>query len=269
MPRFSFMSHKIAFGIEYDGSRYSGWQRQQHTSETVQEYLEKAISSVADESITLYCAGRTDSGVHALGQVAHVETGAIRSKKSWIRGVNTKLPDDIAVQWAQQVPDDFHARYKASRRAYRYIIDNTQSYRSVINRFRTSWIHKPLDENKMAEAAKYLLGKHDFSSFRALACQAKSPIKTVNRLDIYRRQQLVIIEVEADAFLHHMVRNIAGVLIAIGVGEQDILWCKDILQARNRTRGGVTARAEGLFLTAVRYPDRYNIPVNESRLIMV
>ncbi len=263
------MTHKIAFGIEYDGSRYSGWQRQQHTSETIQEYLEKAISSVADESTTLYCAGRTDSGVHALGQIAHIETSAVRSQKSWVRGINTKLPDDIAVQWAQQVSGDFHARYKASRRSYRYIIDNTQNYRSAVNRFRTSWIYKPLDESKMIKASKYLLGTHDFSSFRALACQAKSSVKTINRLDIYRKQRLIVIEIEANAFLHHMVRNIVGVLIAVGSGEQDISWCKYILQARDRSKGGVTAKPEGLFLTEVRYPDKYDIPLNENRPIMI
>lgn len=268
MPRFSFMIHKIAFGIEYDGSRYSGWQRQQHTPETVQEYLEEAISSVADESITLYCAGRTDSGVHASGQVAHIETSALRSQKSWIRGVNTKLPGDIAVQWAQKVSEDFHARYKACRRSYRYIIDNTQTYRGALNRFRTSWVYKRLDENKMIEASKCLLGTHDFSSFQALTCQAKSPVKTISRLDIYRKQWLIVIEIEADAFLHHMVRNIAGALIAVGSGEQDVSWCRSILQARDRTRGGVTARPEGLFLTGVRYPHKYGIPLSENRPVI-
>ncbi len=269
MSCFSFMVHKVAFGIEYDGSHYYGWQRQQHTSETVQEYLEDAISSVANENITLYCAGRTDSGVHALGQVAHIETSALRSQKSWIRGINTKLPDDIAVQWAKKVPEDFHARYRAHRRSYKYIIDNTRNYRGAVNRFRASWVNKPLDENKMTEASKCLLGTHDFSSFQAVACQAKSPVKTVERLDIYRKQQLIIIEIEADAFLYHMVRNIVGVLVAVGSGEQDISWCKDILQARDRTKGGVTARPEGLLLTGIRYPDKYNIPLSESRPVII
>lgn len=263
------MAIKYAFGISYDGSRYSGWQRQMHTSSTVQEKLEDAISKIANESLGVHCAGRTDCGVHATGQVIHAETNAIRSDRSWVRGINTLLPDDISVQWVKQVDNDFHARYKALRRSYRYIIDNYRHARGALNRTCSSWVYHPLNEKHMQLAGDRLLGTHDFTSFRASACQAKTPVKTIYRLDVRRCGDFVILEIEADAFLHRMVRNIAGVLIMIGRQEADISWCEELLNAHDRKQGGITAKPEGLYLTGVKYPGKYNLPCDPSRPLIL
>ncbi len=263
------MMNKFAFGISYDGSHYSGWQRQEHTPATVQEKVEAAVSEIANEDLIVYCAGRTDRGVHASGQIVHFETSVFRTDRSWLRGMNTLLPDDISVQWARQVSDDFHARYKAFCRSYRYIINNNRYTRGSLNRMRSSWVYQPLDELRMQEAGDALLGTHDFTSFRASACQAKTPVKTIYKLNISRFQDFVILEIEADAFLHHMVRNIAGVLIAIGEGKADVSWCREVLDAKDRRQGGVTAKPEGLYLTGVRYPDEFDIPYDPSAPIIL
>jgi tRNA pseudouridine38-40 synthase len=248
---------KIALGVEYDGSAFHGWQYQGDVR-SVQESLEQALSKVADHPVTVHCAGRTDTGVHATGQVVHFETRAERSIRAWILGTNTNLPHDISISWAKEMSEDFHARFSALGRHYRYRIIN-RPFRSALWRHRAVWVHHPLDVSRMQRAARHLLGTHDFSSYRALGCQAKHPVRTIHLLEIVRSGELVTLEVHANAFLHHMVRNIAGVLIAIGKGDQSEDWTREILELRDRTRGGVTAPPHGLCLTRVDYPDEFGL----------
>jgi tRNA pseudouridine38-40 synthase len=249
---------RFALGVEYDGSEFHGWQAQQGVR-TVQECLEQALSRVADHAIRVHCAGRTDSGVHGLQQVVHFDSHAARSERSWILGTTVNLPPDIGVIWAKKVPAGFHARYCATARHYRYIIANRLT-RPAIQRQRQVWCHWPLDVMRMRQAARDLIGEHDFSSYRAQGCQAKSPVRRVTRLDISRQDDLVIIEVSANGFLHHMVRNMAGVLMAIGQGDQPVNWARQVLEHRDRSLGGVTAPPEGLYLLGVTYPPEFNLP---------
>ena len=249
---------RIALGIEYDGSGFAGWQRQPHAS-SVQGALERALSNVADHEVTVICAGRTDAGVHATAQVVHFETSAVRTPHSWMFGTNSNLPPEVCVTWAQAVDADFHARFSAVGRAYRYIILN-RPMRPGLLRNRVSWDYRPLDAGRMAEAAQALIGEQDFSSFRALACQAKHPVREIYALDVHRSGEFVYLDVAANAFLHHMVRNIAGVLMTVGCGERPVDWVTDVLAARDRTAGGVTAPPGGLYLVQVRYPARFDIP---------
>jgi tRNA pseudouridine38-40 synthase len=249
---------KIALGIEYDGSDFHGWQYQGDVR-SVQECLEQALSKVAAHPVTVHCAGRTDTGVHATAQVVHFETRAIRSPRSWILGTNVNLPPDICVNWVRQVPEDFHARFSAIGRHYEYHILN-RATRSAIWRDRAVWQHHPLDHRRMHQAAQALVGTHDFSSYRALACQAKHPLRTIHRLTVAREADRLTIQVHANAFLHHMVRNIAGVLMTIGKGEKPLSWARVILELRDRTRGGVTAPPQGLYLTGVDYPPEFRLP---------
>lgn len=248
---------RIACAVEYDGSAFCGWQRQDH-ARSVQGDVEAALSKVADHDVRVVCAGRTDSGVHASWQIIHFDTRAERSERSWVLGTNANLPDDAGLLWAREVDAGFHARFSAQTRCYRYIILN-RDVPSALLRRRVTWVHQALDESRMQEGARYLLGEHDFSSFRALACQANSPVRTLYRLDIKRSGAYLYLDVEANAFLHHMVRNIAGVLIAVGRGAHRSHWVKDILDKRDRTQGGVTAPATGLYLVGVRYPEKYGI----------
>lgn len=250
---------RVALGIEYDGSDFRGWQTQQERVRTVQSCLEIALSRVADHPVQVICAGRTDAGVHSIGQVVHFDTQAQRSSRSWVLGANSNLPADVSVVWAQPVPEIFHARFSAVARRYRYVILN-RPFRSALYRCRATWCYRPLDEARMQEAGQCLQGTHDFTSFRALECQAKHPIRTVYTIDVQRRGDLISIEVEANAFLHHMVRNIAGVLMAIGAGERPVDWAREVLELRDRTQGGVTAPAEGLYLIRVHYPDTFELP---------
>lgn len=248
---------RFACGIEYDGTRFSGWQKQVHAL-SVQATVEAALSRVADHPVKIFCAGRTDAGVHATGQVIHFETEAERSSRSWILGSNANLPADVRLIWIKSVDSEFHARFSALARSYRYVILN-RDVPSALLRQRTTWRHGLLDEARMRAGAYFLVGEQDFSSFRAIACQAKSPVRTVHRLEVTRRGDFVYLDVEANAFLHHMVRNIAGVLIAVGCGERDPAWVQEILHRRDRTQGGVTAPAAGLYLVGVRYPAQYGI----------
>jgi len=217
------------------------------------------LTRVADHVIRVHCAGRTDSGVHALNQVVHFETDAVRPVHAWVTGANTYLAEDISILWAQPVAADFHARYSAIRRSYRYIILN-RPMRPGVNRELVTWDHRPLDAGRMSRAAADLIGEHDFTSFRSAGCQARVPRRDVQRLQVFRAGEYVVIEITANAFLQHMVRNIAGVLMAIGCGEQDIGWARSVLEARDRTQGGITAPASGLYLTRVEYPEKYGIP---------
>ncbi|RLJ21877.1 tRNA pseudouridine(38-40) synthase TruA [bacterium endosymbiont of Escarpia laminata] len=249
---------RVALGVEYDGAAFHGWQTQDDVR-SVQQCVEEAVSSVADHPVRLHCAGRTDTGVHATGQVVHFETEVARSRRSWILGTNVNLPGDVSIAWAREMPDDFHARFSAIGRHYRYHILN-RPMRSALWRDRAVWVHQPLDELSMHRAAQALVGEHDFSSYRALGCQAKHPVRTLHRLNVSREGEMVVIDVHANAFLHHMVRNIAGVLMAIGRGEQEESWARQILELRDRTKGGVTAPPQGLYLTKVDYPENYLLP---------
>ncbi len=249
---------RIALGVEYDGHGFCGWQYQDH-SPSVQEAVEKALSKVANQPVKVICAGRTDTGVHATEQIIHLDTDVERTMRSWVYGANTNLPKGVAILWAKLVSDGFHARFSAVRRRYRYVIHN-RNVRPTFLAWRTSWDYRPLDERRMAEAAKALVGEHDFSSYRAQGCQAKSPVRTLYRLDVTRRNELVFIDIEANAFLHHMVRNIAGVLMAIGAGEQPVEWAKEVLEYRNRALGGITAPSSGLYLAQVYYPVEFDLP---------
>lgn len=249
---------RIALGVEYDGADYCGWQYQDH-ARSVQAELEQALSTVAAAPIRVHCAGRTDTGVHATGQVVHFDTDVERNERAWVFGTNANLPKDIAVLWAMEVSDEFHARFSATRRRYRYVIFN-RPVRPTFLAYRTSWEFRPLDESRMQAATRYLLGKHDFSSYRAVACQAKSPIREVHELRVTRHGEYIFIEIEANAFLHHMVRNIAGVLMAIGRGEQEPQWAEEVLHYRDRTLGGVTAPPYGLYLESVTYPEYFGLP---------
>lgn len=250
---------RIALGVEYDGSHYGGWQAQQHDPHTVQEVLQRALSKVAAHPVSVICGGRTDAGVHASGQVVHFDTDAMRPLRAWLMGGNSHLPPDVAIRWVQQVPDDFHARFSAQRRAYRYVILNRAARPALLSR-RVTHEYRPLDAGRMAAAAQALIGEHDFSSYRAVACQAKSPVRTLYRLDVLRQGELVVLDVEANGFLHHMVRNIAGVLLAIGAGEQAVEWSAEVLAARDRTLGGITAAPHGLYLVRIDYPEAFDIP---------
>ena len=249
---------RLAAGVEYDGSGFFGWQRQRQ-SPTVQECLEEALSRVADHPVTVHCAGRTDTGVHAFCQVVHFDTEVVRRERSWVLGTNSRLHPGITLLWAREVDEDFHARFRAERRQYRYRILN-RWIRPAIDRGRVAWIRRPLDAVRMHEAAQVLVGEHDFSSFRAVGCQAKSPVREVHRVAVTRDGHEVVIEIEANAFVYHMVRNIAGTLIAVGQGERPVNWAGEVLSARDRTVAGITAPAEGLYFMAPSYPGYPDLP---------
>lgn len=249
---------RIALGIEYDGANYYGWQRQKEVI-SVQQRLEEALSLIANHPVTVHCAGRTDSGVHGTGQVVHFETDANRKEVAWTLGVNANLPDDIAVRWVKQVDDSFHARFSATARRYRYIIYNG-SFRPGILKSGLSHYHHPLDEKLMQQAGQYIIGEQDFTSFRALHCQANSPIRTIEYLNITRRANFIIIDIKANAFLHHMVRNIAGSLIEIGRGKQPIDWLATLLTLKDRAQAAATAKPGGLYLVEVDYPQQFELP---------
>ena len=258
-------TQRIALGLEYDGSGYSGWQLQAGPEPTVQGKLEAALAYIANEPVRTYCAGRTDAGVHAVNQVVHFDTVAQRDTRAWILGTNTCLPADIRVRWAQPVSKEFHARFSATARRYRYVIDNRQVRPALLGR-QLSWTHKPLDAELMHQAGQALVGTHDFTSYRTVHCQAHSPIRTLEHLRVERMGNLVILDVKANGFLHHMVRNIAGVLMAIGCGEQPADWCRQVLELKDRTLGGVTAPPEGLFFMEVSYPQHFELPEAEIGL---
>lgn len=254
---------RLALGVEYDGTAFTGWQRQAHAARTVQGCLEKALERVADQPVEVVCAGRTDAGVHATGQVVHFDTTAQRELRSWLLGLNSNLPADIAVCWVNPVSDTFHARYRARARQYRYTICNRPT-RPALTRSQMTWNHHPLDETRMQAGALHLVGEHDFSAFRAAECQARSPVRTVYRVDVRRVGDGVLIDVVASGFLHHMVRNIAGVLMTIGAGKQEPSWAYRVLAGRDRNLGGITAPPCGLCLVAVAYPPEHGIPVPEG-----
>lgn len=249
---------RVAVGIEYDGSKFNGWQFQKNGA-SVQEKVELALSQVANHPVRVMCAGRTDAGVHALGQVVHFDTDSQRSERSWVFGSNANLPKSVAALWAREVDEEFHARFSARKRRYRYVIFN-RHVRPTFLTHRVTWDHRPLDVERMAQAAMPLVGEHDFNAYRATGCQAKSPVRTVHELSVSRKEDLVIIDIVANAFLHHMVRNIVGVLSAIGAGEQPVNWSQQVLESRERALGGVTAPPYGLYLVDVEYESKFDLP---------
>ena len=249
---------RIAAIVEYDGSNFSGWQWQDDAP-SVQAAVEKALSKVADEPIRVITAGRTDAGVHASAQVIHFDTGVQRSNHAWLRGANSNLPDSVALLWVSEADPEFHARFAATGREYHYVILN-RSVRPTYLAQRVTHEYRPLDAARMQAAAQHLPGTHDFSSFRAIQCQAKSPVRTLRELTVTRHGEFIVIKAAANAFLHHMVRNLAGVLMDIGAGEKAPEWAREVLNARDRTVGGITASPDGLYLTAVEYPAHFNIP---------
>ena len=254
-------TRRIALGVEYDGSRYCGWQMQSHGTRTVQQEIEKALSIVADHAVRVVCAGRTDTGVHATGQVVHFDTHAERKLKAWVMGVNTQLPDDVCVHWARAVADDFSARFSATMRRYRYVIQQ-RAARPALYSQRVTWVHNELNTRAMHEAAQALLGENDFSSFRSSACQSEHAMRFMRSIDVTTEGAFVYIDIQANAFLHHMVRNIVGSLLKVGTGERSVAWIAELLALKDRTRAGPTAPAQGLYLVAVQYPDEYDLPVS-------
>lgn len=250
---------RIAAGVEYDGSGFHGWQMQRDAA-SVQESVQRALSRVADHPVTVSCAGRTDTGVHSVGQVIHFDSIAPRSMRAWVMGGNVNLPPTVSLLWAKPVGDDFHARFSARARHYRYVILNRPS-RPALGHAQLTWECRPLDLEWMKAGAAHLLGEHDFNAYRALGCQAKSPVRTLYRLDLERRGDTITLDLSANGFLHHMVRNIAGVLMQVGRGERSPDWVKEVLEGRDRTRGGVTAHPNGLCFVGVDYPAEFGLPI--------
>ena len=249
---------RIALGVEYCGTPFHGWQSQAG-GQTVQDALESALREIAGEPLGVVCAGRTDAGVHATHQVVHFETAVVRPLSAWVRGVNSHLPDAVAVRWAQPVADLFHARFSARGRRYRYLLVN-RPQRPGLWQGRVGWFHLPLDVSAMREAARRLIGEHDFSAFRAADCQAKTPIKTLWRAEIRQSGSLLVFDFEASAFLHHMVRNLVGTLVYIGKGAQQPGWIDDLLQMKDRKLAAPTFSPAGLYFRGPIYEPHWGLP---------
>jgi len=249
---------KIALGIAYDGSRFCGWQTQP-SGEGVQDHLERAIAAIAGHALRVTAAGRTDAGVHATAQVVHFETEAERPESAWVRGVNAHLPDAVAVQWAVPVAADFHARFSAIGRSYRYVLYN-HPVRPALSANHVGWFHAPLDLDAMRAAASLLVGRHDFSAFRAAECQAKTPVRTLLVASVARHEPYFVFDFRADAFLHHMVRNIVGSLVYVGKGRHAPAWVGELLATRDRSLAAPTFASNGLYLSAVHYPPEWTFP---------
>lgn len=250
---------KYAACIEYDGTTYCGWQRLRDAP-SVQAEVEKALSRVANHEVKLTCAGRTDSGVHGIGQVIHFESDAIRNEKAWRMGCNTNLPDNIVLRWIQAVDETFHARFSAQSRRYRYIILNYKTRPALLHK-KVCWYRDALDENLMQEAASRLLGENDFSSFRASGCQAKHAMRELQEITVTRDGKFVYVDIVANAFLHHMVRNIVGSLFEVGDGRRTVEWFSELLEVKDRTQAGITAPACGLYFVSVEYPGEFGLPL--------
>lgn len=250
---------RLAVSVEYDGTRYRGWQAQKHDNQVVQTVLETALSRIADAPVQVVCSGRTDAGVHAASQVCHFDTEANRPPYNWVMGTNTYLPDDVSVSWVCPVSNAFHARFAAQSRQYVYVI-RCVPFRSALMRHATTDTYKHLDARAMSEAGYYLVGTHDFNAYRSAQCQAHTSTRTVMRLAVYQADEFIAIHVEANGFLHHMVRNIAGVLMAVGAGEADPAWAHQVLVSKDRTKGGVTAPPQGLYFLGPTYETGFGLP---------
>jgi tRNA pseudouridine38-40 synthase len=249
---------RIALGVEYDGSGYNGWQSQPDVP-NVQDALQMALSGIAGENISILAAGRTDTGVHALEQVVHFDTDVDRPLSAWVRGTNALLASDIAVLWAHPVADEFHARFSAQARSYQYVLINRPS-RSAVHQGKAGWFHMPLDVAAMRAAAHYLLGEHDFSAFRSSQCQAKTPVKNLAQLDIQQQGDTIIFNLTANAFLHHMVRNILGCLLYVGKGKYPPQWMLEVLEGRERKFAAPTFAPDGLYLRHITYDAKWGLP---------
>lgn len=249
---------RIALGVEYDGSRFCGWQTQPEGC-SAQDALERGLAEIAGAPVATICAGRTDAGVHALAQVVHFDAATERPAAAWVRGTNALLPPALAVTWAREVPQDFNARYSARSRSYRYLLLN-HPVRPAADQARVGWFHAPLDLEKMQRAARLLLGERDFSAFRSAECQAKTPVRTLAQLDIERRGDYLVFDFRANAFLHHMVRNIVGSLVYVGKGKHPPEWMGEVLASRNRALAAPTFEAAGLYLARVAYDRQWGLP---------
>lgn len=249
---------RIALGLEYDGSAFLGWQTQPGGG-TVQDALEAALAQIAGHPVRAQCAGRTDTGVHALAQVAHFDTEAERPDNAWVKGVNAHLPRTVAMRWAARAPEDFHARFSATARRYEYVLINRPT-RPAVWDGRAGWFHLPLDEARMAEAAGFLLGEHDFSAFRSAECQAPSPVRELRKLVVTREGEVIRFSLEANAFLHHMVRNIVGCLVYVGKGKYPPEWIAQVLAGRDRAKAAPTFGPQGLYLTGIDYDAHWGLP---------
>ena len=249
---------RIALGITYNGQHYQGWQSQS-TGLTIQDKLEKALKEFTTQKVTTLCAGRTDSGVHGLMQVVHFDTPLERDMGSWVRGTNRHLPDDISVQWAHEVPTEFHARGSALSRRYAYILLESP-VRPSLEFGRAGWVYRPLDESVMRQASQFLLGEHDFTSFRASSCQALSPVKTMMRVDIHKHGPYWRFEFEGNAFLHHMIRNIMGCMVSIGQGFQTPEWMAEVIESKRRDAAAPTFAPDGLYFQGPVYEPKWGLP---------
>jgi tRNA pseudouridine38-40 synthase len=258
---------RIALGLEYDGSPFQGWQTQP-AGNTVQDALQAALAQIAGEPVAVTCAGRTDRGVHASGQVVHFDSAAERPDSAWVRGVNGFLPESIAVLWARRVPEDFHARYAARSRTYRYVLVSRGVRPALAARY-AGWTHAPLDVAAMGDAARHLLGEHDFSAFRSSECQAKTPVRTLHELRVESRGERIDVVLRANAFLHHMVRNIVGTLVHVGKGARAPDWALEVLRSRDRGAAAATFGPQGLYLEAVEYGASWELPRAAPALIAV
>ena len=256
MPNHKYL---VALGLEYEGTNYFGFQKQKDTKQTIQGLLEIGLEQVADQKIKSFCSGRTDSGVHALMQVVHFETDSYRREDEWVRGVNSYLPHDIRVLWSREVADNFHARFSAIDRSYRYLIRNNDLPSALWSK-RSLYVPQKLDHHAMKKASKYLVGEHDFSSFRGSGCQSKTPIRNLKKIEITKNKDLIVIDFNANAFLLHMVRVIVGTLIMVGKGEIKPLDVKKILDLKDRKVAGKTVDSSGLYFVGPRYPRNFNIP---------
>lgn len=250
---------RVALAVEYHGGAFRGFQQQESGVPTVQLALQEALSQVANEPISLVCAGRTDACVHATNQVVHFDTRATRSAKAWTAGVNANLPAGVAIKWAAEVPAEFHARFSARDRTYRYIIFNSP-FRPALFNDQLTWCREPLDVGRMRAGAAHLIGEHNFNALRAAQCQARHPVRHIKRIDLAQRGDLIVMEVSANAFLHHMVRNIAGVLMRVGKGWAEPEWVAQVLASQDRTQAAETAPPYGLYLVSVAYPSEFGIP---------
>jgi len=254
------MTSRVALGIEYDGAAFAGWQSQPQGN-TVQDALERALAQIADCQVRVHCAGRTDAGVHAAAQVVHFDTAAQRPLHAWVRGTNAHLPDSVAVRWSQLVPDGFHARFSAISRSYRYVLFN-HAVRPALLHGRVGWFHLPLNVDAMQSAARHFVAEQDFSAFRAAECQAKSPVKTLHEATVSRFGDCIVFEFRANAFLHHMVRNMVGALVYVGKGTYPPEWVAEMLASRDRSRAAPTFSPAGLYLAGIEYAACWQLPMN-------
>jgi tRNA pseudouridine38-40 synthase len=250
---------RIALGLEYDGCLFFGWQKQQGL-QTIQGSLEQALGQIADAPIEVYCAGRTDAGVHAVQQIVHFDTNTIRDLRAWVMGTNSFLPSGIVVHWAQEIDENFHARFSALSRCYTYVIDNSPIRPALLAK-KVTWYFEPLNIESMKAASVHLLGELDFSSFRSAECSSKTPMRNVQKINITRNGNYIMISIQANAFLHHMVRNIVGVLKKIGAGFEEPHWAREVLEARDRRAAAETTPPDGLYLMKVGYPVQYQFPI--------